>query len=65
MNAMDIGVANDLAVRVALVAMGMEYGREAVEAWRHGRAPRESSLPSGWLQAVPEPLQKLASEGWA
>lgn len=64
MSALDVGVASDLAVRVSLVAMGMEYGREAAEAWAHGRAPRESALPSGWLEAVPEPLQQLASKGW-
>lgn len=64
MSAMDISGGNDLAVRVALVSTGMEHGHEAAEAWRHGRAPRESALPSGWLQAVPEALRARASTGW-
>ena len=56
LNAMDIALANDLSVRVGLVALGLEVGTEAVEAWKRGQAPRGSMLSSEWLEAVPPPL---------
>lgn len=54
--ATDLFAANDLAVRVSLVAMGMECGRDAVQCWRRGLPPRDSEAPSLWIDSLPDPL---------
>jgi predicted acylesterase/phospholipase RssA len=61
-NAVDVSLANDLSVRVGLVALGMEAGTEAVQAWKLGHAPRGSCLVSDWIPSIPAPLRRVVQQ---